>query len=358
MAVDQLSEITEQSSKEDVAAYAEQVTKEVEEERAGEQKSDAQITSEQAGKPANNETPAETESGSQTAGVDTDESEDTAEVKDQSEDPGNEGASWLDDDLKAEIAAYGIGESELADFASRDEVYRALRLFDKSALDAGRKALAESASEGDKSQTRNAKGQFGKKSEPKADQSPDTGKKDGEYEITLANEELWDEDIAKGVKEVASGLRDHLVGRFESRFAELEAQLAEASSSFAEAESLAEEQRFDTAIDALDMQKFFGATGKETSDQLKKREDVLAQAKVIQAGYRSFGRDVEVDALVSRVAPMVFSSEFDNRKLKARTRKISKQSNGRQGGGATRPQDPRGDPRDEADKLYREMDRN
>jgi len=347
-----VDEITEQSSKEDVTAYAEQVVTEVEEERAGEQKSDAQITSEHAGKPAQDETPAETESGSQTAGVDTDESEDTAEVEDQGEDTGDKGVSWLDDGLKAEMAAIGIEESELADFASRDEFYRALRLFDKSALDAGRKALAES--EDNKGQTRDAKGKFRKAPEPKVDQPPDTGTKDGKYEITLANEELWDEDIATGVKEVASGLRDH----FESRFAALEAQLAESRASFAEAESLAEEQRFDTAIDALDMQKLFGATGKETSDQLKKREDVLAQAKVIQAGYRSFGRDVEVDALVSRVAPMVFSSEFDKRKLKARTREISKQSNGRQGGGATRPQDPREDPRTEADRLYKEMDRN
>ena len=346
MAVAELNDITEQSSKEDVTAYAEQVAKEVEEERAGEtseqdeQKSDAQIASEHAGAPANNETSAETESGSDTAS----EGEDTAEVEDQSEDTGNEGASWLDDDLKAEIAAYGIEESELADFASRDELERALRLFDKSALDAGRKALAESASEDDK-------GQSEKKPKPKADHSHDTGKKDGEYEVTLPNEELWDEDIAKGVKEVASGLRDQLVGQFESRFAELEAQLAEAGVS-------AEEQHLDSLIDSLGHADLFGKTDKETPKQLQRREDLIVAAKAQQIGLERLGRPTKItESSINRVARMVFAEELGKKDLKKRTRKISNQSNSRQGGGVTRPQDPREDPRDEADRLYKELDR-
>lgn len=307
-----------------------------EEER--EQKSDAQIASEHAGTSANNETPAETKSGSKAAGVETDESEDT-------------GQEWLNDDLKAEIAAYGINESEIADFASRDELDRALRLFDKTALDAGRKALAESTGKDDEGQSRNAKGQFGKKPEPEADQSPDTGTTDGEYEITLDNEELWDEDVAQGVKGVASGLRDHLVERFESRFAALESRLAEAGTH-------AEEQHFDSLVDSMGHADLFGKTDKETPKQLQRREDLMVAVKAQQIGMEQLGRPTGItESLINRVARMVFAEELGKKDLKKRTRKISKQSNGRQGGGTVRPQDPREDPRDEADRIYKEADR-
>jgi hypothetical protein len=52
---------------------------------------------------------------------------------------------------------------------------------------------------------------------------------------------------------------------------------------------------------------------------------------------------------------MVFADEISKRELKKRTQKISKQSNRRQGGGAVRPQGPTDDPREEAERLYREM---
>ena len=108
-----IAELTEESTSEEISAHVEQVVQEVKEERAGEtpeKKGDAQIASEHAStkQPADNETPpAETNSGSETADVDTDESETTAEVEDQGEESGRE---WFDDDLKAEIAAYGIDE--------------------------------------------------------------------------------------------------------------------------------------------------------------------------------------------------------------------------------------------------------
>src|SRR5688572_31679128 len=117
-----VAEITEQSTADEIQEYAEQVVKDVEAERKG----DAQITSEHA----NNE--------HKPAGAN-----ETVAKSDETEEAGEESKSWLDDDAKAEAAAYGIGESELADFASREELDRALRLFDKSALEAGRKALAD-----------------------------------------------------------------------------------------------------------------------------------------------------------------------------------------------------------------------
>jgi len=138
MGLAELTEATPDTSSDDIAAYAEQVVSEVVEERRGElePKSDAQITSEQAGTPQPGsktlDTPAETNSGSITA-LDGEDTGDALELPE-----------WMTDDVKAEAAAYGIGESEIADFASREELDRALRLFDKTALEAGRKALAES----------------------------------------------------------------------------------------------------------------------------------------------------------------------------------------------------------------------
>lgn len=338
-----LAELTAESTKEQISEYVEQVVAEDAALRAGtekrEEKGDARITSEHADN-VHKEIPAEEKSGSKSA-----KSQDKAESA-KAEESGDEesSAEWLDEDLKAEVAAYGIEESELADFASREEIERAMRIFDKSALAAGRKALAESET------GRNEKGQFLKKAEPKAvpkaeEKSEST---DGKYEPKL-DKAVYDEEIVNEF----TRMRDH----YESRREELETRFKALEDRFIESDAKAEEQQFDSAIDKLDMPKLFGITGKETPAELKKREEVMAQAKVLQAGYRTFGRNVEMGSLVSRAAPMVFSSEFDKHNLKNRTRKISKQSNGRQGGGATRPQDPREDPREEADRLYKELER-
>src|SRR5512139_821721 len=98
------AEITEQSTADDVKEYAEQVVQDVVAERAGEQKGDAQITAEHANN--DDQTP-------KTPVAKSDETEEAGESK-----------SWLDDDAKAEAAAYGIEESELDDFASREELDR------------------------------------------------------------------------------------------------------------------------------------------------------------------------------------------------------------------------------------------
>lgn len=323
----ELTEATPETPIDDLREYAEQVVKEVAEERKGESKSDAQITNEQAAIPQpsakTKEPPAENKSGSDTAH----EGEETGDVA--------EGPEWLTDDVKAEVAAYGIDESEMADFASREEFDRALRFLDKKALEAGRKAMAES----DDTPVRNEKGQFAKKEEPEVVQPKEEASQDGRYEVSLSPE-VYDEEIIGEF----TRMRDH----YESRLGALE-------SHFAEAMFKEEEGRFDRAIDKLDMPKLFGETGKESEAELKRRQDVMAQARVLQAGYRSFGREVDIADIAVRAAPMVFASEFDNYKLKKQTSKISKQSQRRQGGSPTKPLPPRDDPRDEADRLYKEL---
>ncbi len=364
MAVETLSEITKETTKEEVNDYVEKVVQEVAEERAGEQKSDAQITSEHAGKPADTEheeTPAETKSGSEAApeGDDTAKA-DAAEAEGQGEETGDalEGQEWLTDDVKAEVAAYGIEESELADFASREELDRALRLFDKSALDAGRKAMAESEGKDDKDPARDEKGKFAKKEEPKADdQTPAAGEKvEGQFEVKL-DKDVYDE----GIVSEFTRMRDHYESQrqqHESQRQQYDSRLDALEQHFHESNAKAEIQHFDNLVDKLGHADLFGKTDNENPKQLQRRQDLIVAVKAQQIGLEQLGRPTEItESLINRVTRMVFAEELGRKDLKKRTRKISKQSDGRQGGGATRPQDPSEDVRDEADRLYRELER-
>jgi len=329
MALDNLADVTPDTSSEDIKAYAEQVIKEIEGDRAGERKSDAQITNEHANTPQPGdkpkETPVENNSDSNTAL--------------EGENTGDESVSpeWLTDDVKAEAAAIGIDESELAGFASREELDRALHLFDKTALEAGRKAMAEG-----ETKVRNELGQFAKKEEPKADTPKAETPKDGSYQVTLSPE-LYDEEIIGEF----TRMRDH----YESRFAVLEAH-------FTQAMAKEEEQRFDSFIDSLGHADLFGTTGKESEKELERRRDLNVAVKAQMIGLEKLGRPAELSQqLISRVANMVFGDELSKKRLKQQTRKISRQSDGRLGGSPTKPLPPSDDPREAADRLYRELER-
>lgn len=248
---------------------------------------------------------------------------DTAEA---GEDTGE--ASWIDDDVKSEIAAYGISEEELADFSSREELERAMRLFDKTALEAGRKAQAEKPE-------RDEKGRFQKADEEEVEKPTPA------YEIKL-DRDLYDEDL---VNELVS-MRDH----YESRVAALERRQAEN-------DAKAEVQLFDGIVDGLGHADLFGTSGKESPKQLERRQALYDAAKAQVIGMKVMGRDVQLDqSLVQRVARMAFAEDFSKKDLKAATRKISKQSNGRMGGGATRPSEPAETIRDEFRRLYKELE--
>jgi len=327
MAIADLTDATPDTSSEEIAAFAEQVAKEVEADRKGETKSDAQITNEQAGtqQPADKtiDTPVENNSGSDSAS----EGEETG---DDTESP-----EWLTDDVKAEAAAYGIDESEIADFASREELDRALRLFDKTALEAGRKAMAES----DSAPVRDEKGKFVKKeTEVPKEETP----QDGRYQVAL-DKDLYDEEIIGEF----TRLRDH----YESRFEALESHFAAQSAS-------AEEQRFDNFVDSLGHSDLFGTTGKESDKELERRRDLNVAVKAQMLGLSQMGRPTEMtQQLISRVANMAFGDELGKKRLKQQTSKISKQSNKRQGGSPTKPIPPSDQPREEFARLYDEMAR-
>jgi len=333
-----LAELTEKSTTEEVNSYVEKVVEEVAAERAGTEKplkGDAQIAAEHANnehKPERaKEIPAEEKSGSKKP------ADKAVPAKaEESGDEESDSAEWMDEDLKAEVAAYGIEEAELSDFTSREELERAMRLFDKSALAAGRKALEESAS------GRDEKGRFLKKeAEPKAKEAEGKPEAtDGKYEPKL-DKAVYDEEIVNEF----TRMRDH----YESRLSVLETQ-------FQEQAAAAEEKHFDQLVDSLGHADLFGKSDQENEKQLQRRADLMLAVKAHRIGMQQLGRPAELnESLVGRVARMVFAEDLGKKDLKNRTRKISKQSNSRQGGGATRPQDPREDPREEADRRFKEL---
>jgi hypothetical protein len=313
-----MTDLNENMSSEEIAAFAESLVNEITEERSGERKSDAEIVVDTS------------------ADVVVDEPVDDVAAADDGEGSGDSDVpEWLTDEVKAEVAAYGIEESDLSDFTSREELDRVLRLLDKKALESGREALAEG-------QTRNDKGQFVKKADDAAGKPEEAAPQESRYEVSLS-EDLYDEEIVSEFNRMKDYYESRL-NALESRFTEVNAQ--------------AEEQKFDTYVDSLGHADLFGKTGKESQKELDRRKDLMVAVKAQMIGLEKLGRPAELtDQLVARVANMVFSDELAKKRLKQQTSKISRQSNLRQGGSPTKPTPVRDDPREEADRLYKELSR-
>ena len=317
MATDTQTELTQESTHEDIQQFVDQIVEDrhSDEQKEPEGKGDSQAIAEDRDEPVT-EQPADKGS------------DDTADDGEETGKP--ESHEWLDDKLRAEIAAYGLSDEEVADFTSREELHRAMRLFDKNALEAGRKEMADSEGE---STDRDEKGQFTKK-EPESTT-------DATYEVSL-DTDVYDDDLVNEF----TRMRDH----YESRVAALEAK-------FAETEARAEEQRFDSLVDSLGHSDLFGKSGNEKPKELERRKDLFIAAKAQQIGLERMGRPADFDeSLINRVAKMVFADELGKKDLKARTRKVSKQSNGRMGGSATKAHDSAEPLRDEMRRLYKELD--
>ena len=332
MPLSDLSEVTSETTSEEIAAYADSVAQEVESERQGEKKTNAQIINEIA--------PIE-ESAENNA------SSKSAEVETQSEKSSDKLSSpkWINDDVKAEVAAYGISESDLSDFASREELDRALRLLDKTALEAGRKATVESET----SNARDKDGKFVKKEEAKPSVSEEETPKSGRYELSINKDEYDD-----GLVDELTRMRDH----YESHRERQETRLAQLESRFTEVDASEEERKFDSYVDSLGHSDLFGKTGDESQKELERRNDLHVAVKAQLLGLERLGRPAELsDKLIERVANMVFATELSKKRLKQQTQKISRQSNGRMGGSPTKPLPPSSDPRDEFDRLYKELER-
>lgn len=257
-------------------------------------------------------------------------SDDTVTDSDQSvEDETTGEEDWLTDDLKAEVAAYGIDEETLAEFTSREELERALRVFDKTLLEAGRKAMA-SDEESKEDTARDEQGRFQKQES-----------QDGKFEITL-DKEVFDEDLVNEI----TRMRDH----YESRIDALESR-------FHEADARAEEQHFDSVVDSLGHADLFGKSGNENSKQLKRRQDVFLAFKEMEAGAKSVsGRVIEMnDITVGRMARMLFAEEIGKKELKQKTQKLAKQTPSHDVNSSKSPDQPES-VREEMRRLYAELE--
>ena len=314
-----LTELTDDATHEDIQDYVDDVVADVENDRASEETTDSQKV---ASDDVVTDTSAETDSGSEAAESRPGKGEKTGKDR-----------SWIDDDLKAEASAYGIDEAELADFTSREEFDRATRLFDTKALEAGRESMSEEDEDEDA-----VDDPYEDEDEAgRHDRSPSHS--DGAYEVSL-DKDIYDEDLV----DEFTRMRDH----YESRMSALE-------SHFQSANAVMEEQRFDAAIEELGHSSLFGKTGSENGKQLQRRVAVheAMVAQLNNLGDRA--REGDYDYWVGVMARGLFADDFTKRELKNRTRKISKQANGRQGGGATRPTDPPETVRDEMRQLYAEL---
>lgn len=253
-------------------------------------------------------------------------------------------SDWRDD-ANAEAAAYGIGKDEIAEFTSREELDRALKLFDRQ-VDAERKKVLDGSESEEEEQGKPAKGKSKEKGETS---EPEDGRADSSaYEIRL-DKDAYDEELVGEFTQ----MRDH----YESRIAAIDERFTAIEERFTNADAVAAEERFDRSVDDLEFSKLFGTTGKESADELKRRKDLYDRVQIEQIVMSRMGRDVgDHTALVRRVARSIFPEDYDKRLISNRTRKVSRMSDKRQGGGATRPTDPPETLREEMRQLYGELD--
>ena len=311
-------ELTEESTHEDIQAAVDQIIAAATDEDVSQETKPEEPESVSNGVEAENE-------GNETV----DDREKDVSGENESGGEVDSGSGWLTDDVKAEVSAYGIEEEDLSEFASREELDRALRFIDKRAMKVGKEAGKT------EEQARDENGKF------IANDKTDQPDRQAEFQIELSEED-YDEDLIGQFTK----MRDH----YESRLQAMETR-------FVHDEAVAEEQRFDGFVDSLDHKEWFGATGEESDAQMERRKQLYEAVQVQQLGMAQMGRKIAVDeSLVSRVAGMVFADEFNKKTLKARSRRSSIQSNRRQGGGLSRPVDPQESPREFARQLYKELD--
>lgn len=270
--------------------------------------------------------------------ADKDEGDATKESSEDSDD-------LFGEDLREHAAALGLTDEQLAEFTSRDELDRALRLIDANAMHVGRDATKKDASASSDSEKRSdgrprdEKGRFSKEEE----QEPG-------YTVNLSSDEFPEEVIRE-----FNGLRDYYESKlqaFESRFAALE-----------EAERLreeaAEQREYDSVLDSLGHPELFGETGKESRAERKNRETLWIDIQAYLAGLRAFGKEARLDrSFVSRVLNMTFADHLNSKQRKQLVAKAKSQSDRRSGAAGTKhvEKEYRG-PIEEDPELLAEFDR-
>jgi hypothetical protein len=281
--------------------------------------------------------PVDTEDNETKTGDDQSAGNDAAAEKTGDEDLTTEdaaGQEWLDDELRDQVSTLGITDEELSEFTSREELDRALRILDKSAMQAGRKAdetgdskygKGEETDQQREERQRDSRGRF--ETKPDKKDVPDS------YQVQL-DPESYDEEV---VKEFNS-MRDH----YETKLQAIEQRFA----AFEQAEQLrdeaANEQRFDSIVDSLGMPELFGESGKESKSELKNRQKLYEDHKAYLHGLRVLGREGKTDkSFVSRVVNMTFAEHLSKKRETKNIQKAKQQAKQRTGGGSTKSVAPK-----------------
>ena len=284
---------------------------------------------------ADNET-KETSAGKEDAGDDS-----ASENQSDSEDQGDEKAvppesDWRDDDdVRTLAATVGITDEELSEFITREELDRSVRFMDRAALKLGREAKGKDGAEqkpdkeAAEDKSRNADGTFKKKESAEKEAKESAAATSGTYKVQLDPEE-FDEGI---IKEFDS-LRNH----YETRLEAMDRRFAAMEQAEQERVQAHEQEQFDRLVDSLGHNGLFGESGHETQEQLDNRQKLYSEWEAYQVGLMTLGRKANRNKdTADRLVRMVFSDYVSKQERKKLTKKLSRQSERRMGGGAVKP---------------------
>lgn len=251
---------------------------------------------------------------------------------DQSED-------WRDDEVKELATAYGIDDKALASFSSRDELERALSLFDNHAMQAGSNAGDQQA--GEQGTAREA--QNVERHPVYPDRRPDgtllpadqrqsqQAAKPSEFTLNL-DPEVVGEDVVNTFK----GLQTF----YESKFQALEQRLAEQQKLEQSRQMEAYYSAFDAVVDSLGETELFGETGKETKEQMANRRLLESEFAGYANNLSRQGRSVSLSKpFVGRAMKRAFADHLIQRERQQLTQRLQQQSSQRLGIGSQNHKD-------------------
>ncbi len=243
--------------------------------------------------------------------------------------------AWLTDEVRDEVPRW-ITDKELSEFSSREELDRAMGLFARAAVNASQEAddkggKDDALDDGKTARLEPERGPDGKFRIPGTSGSDGEGDVPKPFEINLDLSE-FDDGLGEKITDVLTGIRDDYEGRAKS----LEERLAAIEGAARTSEQAATSARFDAAVDGLGHAELFGATGKETSEQLKQRRALYEHAEAF-SGSNPSGREMTLEEATKLMFRGLFHEHISKQQHKKLTQRVTEASNMRTGVGAERP---------------------
>jgi hypothetical protein len=268
--------------------------------------------------------------------------------------------SWIDDDVRGLASAFGVTDEELSGFTGRDELERALALFDSRVMQAGDAPPAQQPGQEvqGESQTerhatdpnRRADGTFLPAEQRQAEQRQADQRQAEQKPFKL---ELDPEEYGEKLPGELGRLQEH----YESQLQSLRQEVTEIRQTEQARADEVYTQQFDAAVDSLGQSELFGATGKETPQQMANRQKLEAEFQVRQELFGRSGRQIELGTpVLGYIARVAFSDHFFKQQRKDLTRKVSSQAALKMGSSVSKPNDPKPSVMEEMEELYKELE--